>query len=186
MTGAFSFIVAAARGSVRHPEGWEVHAVDRHRIEYRDGDDVAHVGIEDVGDGVALYAQTVEWLTRTTPDGTASTDVLARCALAVQAMGWGDASVDWSTPRWGTTAHDEAYSFDGRCVVRLKREAQVAEYEDVDVRTTVALERTSFGESEGTAWMIRRDGHIPADVLSRIVEGLLHLTGEPVQVRPDD
>jgi hypothetical protein len=182
-TDAFSFFVPAARNAVRHPEGWEVHPLDRHRIEYRDGDDVARIGIEDLAGGVALYARTVEWVTRSTSDTAESTDVLARCALALQAMAWGDVRVDWGTPRWGTTGNDEAYSFVGRCVVRLLRDGHVAEYEDADTRTTVALERTNVGECEGTAWMLRRDGRLPADILDRIVDGILHLTGEPVQVR---
>lgn len=185
-TDAFSFFVRAARGAVGHPEGWEVHTLDRHHIEYRDGVEVARVDIEDVVGGVVIYARTVEWLGRATPDPTDDTDVLARCALALQAMAFGAATVDWSTPRWGTTGHDEAYDFVSRCVVRLRRDLRVAEYEDADVRSTVALARASIGEDEGTAWMIRRDGQLPADVVARIVGGILHLTGEPVQVRNDD
>ena len=69
--------------------------------------------------------------------------------------------------------------------MRLHRERHIAEYEDAEVRSTVALERTSFGEREGLAWMLRRHGEVPADVVDRIVEGILHLTGEPVQVRND-
>jgi len=183
-TGAFSFFVEAARGAARHPDGWEVRTLDRHHIEYRDGHDVARVAIEDVVGGVALYARTVEWLTPTTPDGTDNTDVLARCALALEALDFGDVSVDWSTPRWGTTGRDEAYGFASRCVVRLRRDRHVAEYEDADVRSTVPLERTRIDECEG--WMLRRDGRLPPNVVDRVVEGLLHLTGEPVQVRNDD
>jgi hypothetical protein len=181
---AFSFIVPASRDTVRHPDGWEVRTLDRHRIEYQDGDEVAHIAIEDVIGGVVLYARTVEWVSRSTSDAIGATDVLARFALALQA--WGDVSVDWGTPRWGTTGDDEAYSFVDRCVVRLRRDDHVVEYEDADVRTTVALERTSVGEAEGTAWMLRRDGQLPAGVLDRIVDGILHLTGEPVQVRQDE
>jgi hypothetical protein len=181
----FSFIVPAARNAVRHPRGWEVVSLNRHHIEYRDGDDVARVGVEDLVSGVALYARTVEWVTRSTSDATGNTDVLARCALALQAMAWGDVRVDWGTPRWGTTGADEAYSFVDRCVVPLLRDRDLAVYEDSDVRATVALERTNVGEYEGSAWMLRRDGQLSADVLDRIVGGILHLTGEPVQVRQD-
>ena len=185
-TEAFSSIFPTARNAVRHRAGWEVRTLDRHRIEYRDGGDVARIGIEDVVGGVALYARMVEWITRSTSDASDNTDVLARCALALEAMAWGDVRLDWGTPRWGTTGDDEAYSFVGRCVVRLLRDGHAAEYEDADIRTTVALERTTFGEREGTAWMLRRDGALPAYILDRIVDGILHLTGEPVQVRPHE
>ena len=185
MTGhAFSFIVPAARDAVRHPDGWEVRTLSRHRIEYHDGDDVAQISIEDVVGGVVLYARTVEWVGPSTSDAIGVTDVLARFAVALQA--WGVVSVDWGTPRLGTPGDDEAYSFVDRCVVRLRRDDHVVEYEDGDVRTTLALARTTVGEAEGSAWMLRRDAQLPAGVLDRIVDGILHLTGEPVQVRPDE
>ena len=186
VTGAFAFVVPTTRDAVRHPQGWEVHVLDRHRIEYRDGDDVARIGVEDVVNGVAIYAGTVEWVTRSGSDATTNTDVLARCALALEAMGWGEIVVDWGNPQWGTTGDGEAFSFVGRCVVRLLRDRRVIEYEDADIRTAVPLERTNIGADEGTAWMLRRDDRLRGEIFDRIVAGILHLTGEPVQVRQDE
>jgi hypothetical protein len=185
MADVYDSLERLGPGHVKHRAGWEVLCRDRHRVEYRDGVDVAYVEVEDLAAGVVLYARTLEWRA----DEHAS--ILARCALALEALGWGPVQVDWDAPAWGRTGVDEAFSFDTRCRVRLDRSRAIVIYEAHDGRVEIQLQRTTMTGVSGaqgrhSAWLLHRAADVPGAVTDAVVEAILFLTGEPVQVAPPD